>query len=277
MSRRRVAITGLGIISPVGNSIKQAWENILAGKSGIRPITNFDASDFPVRFAGEIRDFDVSEYIPRKDARRMGEFIHYGIAAACQAIEDSGIEITPANADRAGIAIGSGIGGLRGIEDAYQVYIDSGPRKISPFFVPGNIINMIAGNLSIMYGMKGPNIAIVTACTTSTHNIGIAARTIAYGDADIMIAGGAEMTTCPTGVGGFAAARALSTRNDNPEAASRPWDRDRDGFVLSDGAGILVLEEYEQATGARCGYLCRTDRVWHERRCLSYDAAVSRR
>lgn len=247
MSRRRVAITGLGIISPVGNSIKQAWENILAGKSGIRPITNFDASDFPVRFAGEIRDFDVSEYIPRKDARRMGEFIHYGIAASCQAIEDSGIEITPANADRAGIAIGSGIGGLRGIEDAYQVYIDSGPRKISPFFVPGNITNMIAGNLSIMYGMKGPNIAVVTACTTSTHNIGIAARTIAYGDADIMIAGGAEMTTCPTGVGGFAAARALSTRNDNPEAASRPWDRDRDGFVLSDGAGILVLEEYDQA------------------------------
>jgi len=247
LSRRRVAVTGLGIVSPVGNNVKQAWENILAGKSGIRPITNFDASDFAVHFAGEIRDFDVSAYIPVKDARRMGEFIHYGIAAACQAIEDSGIEITVANADRTGIAIGSGIGGLRGIEIAYQAYIDSGPRKISPFFVPGNITNMIAGNLSIMYGMKGPNIAIVTACTTSTHNIGIAARTIAYGDADIMIAGGAEMTTCPTGIGGFSAARALSTRNDNPEAASRPWDRDRDGFVLSDGAGILVLEEYDQA------------------------------
>jgi 3-oxoacyl-[acyl-carrier-protein] synthase II len=231
----------------VGNSIPVAWDNIVAGKSGIGPITHFDVSDFSVRFGGEIRDFDASSYIPAKDARRMGAFIHYGIAAACQAIEDSGIEITPANASRAGVAIGSGIGGLHGIELAYQSYLDGGPRKISPFFVPGNIINMIAGNLSIMYGMKGPNIAIVTACTSSTHNIGVAARTIAYGDADIMVAGGAEMTTCPTGIGGFAAARALSTRNDDPQAASRPWDLDRDGFVLSDGAGILVLEEYEQA------------------------------
>jgi 3-oxoacyl-[acyl-carrier-protein] synthase II len=247
LSRRRVVVTGLGIVSPVGNSIPVAWENILAGNSGIGPISNFDASDFPVRFGGEIHDFDVSGYIPKKDARRMGTFIHYGIAAACQAIEDSGIEITAANASRVGVAIGSGIGGLHGIELAYQSYIDGGPRKISPFFVPGNIINMIAGNLSIMYGMKGPNIAIVTACTTSTHNIGVAARTIAYGDADIMVAGGAEMTTCPTGIGGFAAARALSTRNDDPRAASRPWDSDRDGFVLSDGAGILILEEYEQA------------------------------
>ncbi len=247
MSKRRVVVTGLGIVSPVGNSIPVAWDNIVAGKSGIGPITHFDVSDFSVRFGGEIRDFDVSSYIPAKDARRMGAFIHYGIAAACQAIEDSGIEITPANASRAGVAIGSGIGGLHGIELAYQSYLDGGPRKISPFFVPGNIINMIAGNLSIMYGMKGPNIAIVTACTTSTHNIGVAARTIAYGDADIMVAGGAEMTTCPTGIGGFAAARALSTRNDDPQAASRPWDLDRDGFVLSDGAGILVLEEYEQA------------------------------
>ena len=247
MSKRRVVVTGLGIISPVGNSVQAAWENILAGNSGIGPITNFDASAFPVRFAGEIRDFDVSDYISGKEARRMGAFIHYGIAAACQAISDSGIEITEANAARAGVAIGSGIGGLRGIEDAYQAWLDGGPRKISPFFVPGNIINMIAGNLSIMYGMKGPNIAIVTACTSSTHNIGVAARTIAYGDADIMVAGGAEMTTCPTGIGGFAAARALSTRNDDPAAASRPWDSDRDGFVLSDGAGILVLEEYEAA------------------------------
>lgn len=247
MSKRRVVVTGLGIVSPVGNSIPVAWDNIVAGKSGIGPITHFDVSDFSVRFGGEIRDFDVSSYIPAKDARRMGAFIHYGIAAACQAIEDSGIEITPANASRAGVAIGSGIGGLHGIELAYQSYLDGGPRKISPFFVPGNIINMIAGNLSIMYGMKGPNIAIVTACTSSTHNIGVAARTIAYGDADIMVAGGAEMTTCPTGIGGFAAARALSTRNDDPQAASRPWDLDRDGFVLSDGAGILVLEEYEQA------------------------------
>ncbi|MDH3887455.1 MAG: beta-ketoacyl-ACP synthase II [Gammaproteobacteria bacterium] len=247
MSKRRVVVTGLGVVSPVGNSVKAAWDNILAGKSGIAPITNFDVSDFSVRFGGEIRDFDVSEYIPNKDARRMGEFIHYGIAAASQAIKDSGIEITDANASRAGVAIGSGIGGLHGIENAYSAYLDGGPRKISPFFVPGNIINMIAGNLSIMYGLKGPNIAIVTACTTSTHNIGVAARTIAYNDADIMVAGGAEMTTCPTGIGGFASARALSTRNDDPAAASRPWDTDRDGFVLSDGAGILVLEEYEQA------------------------------
>jgi len=247
LSRRRVVVTGLGIISPVGNNVATAWENVLAGNSGIGPITNFDASAFPVRIAGEIRDFDVSEYIPSKDARRMGAFIHYGIAAASQAIADAGLEITEANASRAGIAIGSGIGGLHGIENAYQAYIDGGPRKISPFFVPGNIINMIGGNLSIMYGMKGPNIAIVTACTTSTHNIGVAARTIAYGDADIMVAGGAEMTTCPTGVGGFASARALSTRNEDPRAASRPWDSDRDGFVLSDGAGMLVLEEYEHA------------------------------
>jgi 3-oxoacyl-[acyl-carrier-protein] synthase II len=196
---------------------------------------------------GEVRDFDISQFISKKDARRMAPFIHYGIAAASQAFEDSGIVINEANANRAGLAIGSGIGGLPGIENAYQTFIDSGPRKISPFFVPANIINMIAGNLSIIYGMKGPNIAIVTACTSATHNIGVAARMIAYGDADIMMAGGAEMTTCPTGVGGFAAARALSTRNDDPEAASRPWDSDRDGFVLSDGAGILLLEEYELA------------------------------
>jgi 3-oxoacyl-[acyl-carrier-protein] synthase II len=247
VSKRRVVVTGLGVVSPVGNSVKAAWDNVLAGKSGIAPITSFDVADFSVRFGGEIRDFDVSQYIPKKDARRMGAFIHYGIAAASQAIEDSGIQITESNASRAGVAIGSGIGGLHGIENAYHAYLDGGPRKISPFFVPGNIINMIAGNLSIMYGLKGPNIAIVTACTTSTHNIGVAARTIAYGDADIMVAGGAEMTTCPTGIGGFASARALSTRNDDPTAASRPWDRDRDGFVLSDGAGIVVLEEYEQA------------------------------
>lgn len=247
MSKRRVVVTGLGIISPVGNTVKVAWDNILAGSSGIGPITGFDVSDFAVRFGGEVRDFDVSAFIARKDARRMSGFIHYGIAAASHAIEDSGIEITDTNASRAGVAIGSGIGGLHGIEMAYQAFLDGGPRKISPFFVPGNIINMIAGNLSIMYGMKGPNIAIVTACTSATHNIGVAARTIAYGDADIMVAGGAEMATCPTGVGGFAAARALSTRNDNPAAASRPWDKDRDGFVLSDGAGVLVLEEYEMA------------------------------
>ncbi len=247
MSKRRVVVTGLGIISPVGNTVDVAWSNILAGKSGIGPITGFDVADFPVRFGGEVRDFDVSAFIAKKDARRMAGFIHYGIAAASHAIEESGIEISDANARRAGVAIGSGIGGLHGIEIAYQAFLDGGPRKISPFFVPGNIINMIAGNLSIMYGLKGPNIAIVTACTSATHSIGIAARTIAYGDADIMIAGGAEMATCPTGVGGFSSARALSTRNDNPAAASRPWDRDRDGFVLSDGAGVLVIEEYESA------------------------------
>jgi len=247
LSKRRVVVTGLGIISPVGNTVDVAWDNILAGKSGIGPITGFDVSDFPVRFGGEVRDFDVSAFIANKDARRMAEFIHYGIAAASHAIEDSGIEINDANARRAGVAIGSGIGGLHGIEIAYQAFLDGGPRKISPFFVPGNIINMIAGNLSIMHGLKGPNLAIVTACTSATHSIGVAARTIAYGDADIMIAGGAEMATCPTGMGGFSSARALSTRNDDPEAASRPWDRDRDGFVLSDGAGVLVLEEYELA------------------------------
>jgi 3-oxoacyl-[acyl-carrier-protein] synthase II len=247
LSKRRVVITGLGVVSPVGNSVAAAWENILAGNSGIRPISHFDVSAFPVRFGGEIRDFDVTQYMSSKDARKMAQFIHYGIAAGMQAFEDSGLEITESNAHRAGLAIGSGIGGLPGIEAAYQSFLDGGPRKISPFFVPANIINMIGGNLSIAYGMKGPNIAIATACTTATHNIGVAARMIAYGDADIMMAGGSEMATCPTGIGGFAAARALSTRNDDPEAASRPWDRDRDGFVLSDGAGILMLEEYQQA------------------------------
>jgi 3-oxoacyl-[acyl-carrier-protein] synthase II len=247
LSKRRVVVTGLGIVSPVGNSVADAWSNILAGKSGIGPITRIDVSAFPVRFGGEVRNFDITQYLPAKDARKMAPFIHYGIAAASQAMKDSGLVIDEGNADRAGMAIGSGIGGLPGIEDAYQAYIDGGPRKISPFFVPSNIINMIGGNLSILHGMKGPNIAIVTACASATHNIGVAARMIAYGDADIMMAGGAEMTTCPTGIGGFAAARALSTRNDDPQAASRPWDRERDGFVLSDGAGILILEEYAQA------------------------------
>lgn len=247
MSRRRVVITGLGIISPVGNNVPTAWQAILNGQSGIVPIRKFDVSAFPVRFGGEVRDFDVTKYLLAKDARKMSEFIHYGIAAASEAMQDAGLDIREDQANRAGLAIGSGIGGLKGIEDAYQAYIDSGPRKISPFFVPGNIINMTAGNLSIIHGFKGPNIAIVTACTSATHNIGIAARIIAYDDADIMMAGGSEMTTCPTGIGGFAAARALSKRNDDPQAASRPWDRDRDGFVLGDGAGIVVLEEYEMA------------------------------
>ena len=247
MAKRRIVVTGMGIISPVGNSISEAWQNILAGHSGIGPITEFDASQFSVRFAGTIKDFDVQQYIGRKEARKMDTFIHYGIAAAMQAISDSRLEITEQNAERIGVAIGSGIGGLAGIEEGHAAYLNGGPRKITPFFVPRSIINMIAGNLSIQYGLKGPNVAVVTACTTGTHNIGLAGRMIAYGDADVMIAGGAEMATTPTGVGGFAAARALSTRNDDPQAASRPWDQDRDGFVLGDGAGIVVLEEYEHA------------------------------
>ncbi len=253
MTKRRVVITGLGMVSPVGGNVADAWANILAGKSGIAPITHFDVSDFPVRFGGSVKDFDVTDYMKAKDARKMAPFIHYGVAAGMQAIEDAGLEVSDENAERIGVSIGSGIGGLGGIEEGYAAFLKGGPRKISPFFVPSNIINMISGNLSIMYGMKGPNYAITTACATATHSIGDAARLIEYGDADVMIAGGAEMATCPTGLGGFAAARALSTRNDDPEAASRPWDKDRDGFVLSDGAGVVVLEEYEhaRARGAR--------------------------
>jgi len=247
LSKRRVVITGLGMVSPVGLSVKESWQNILAGKSGIAPITHFDTTGFATTFGGSIKDFDVTNYISAKDARKMDPFIHYGIAAAQEAIKDSGLEITDENATRCGVAVGSGIGGLPGIEKGQAAYSKGGPRKISPFFVPSNIINMISGNLTIMYGLKGPNIAIVTACASATHSIGDAARIIEYGDADVMIAGGAEMATCPTGLGGFAAARALSSRNDSPETASRPWDVDRDGFVLSDGAGVVVLEEYEHA------------------------------
>ncbi|MDC9725110.1 MAG: beta-ketoacyl-ACP synthase II [Gammaproteobacteria bacterium] len=247
MSKRRVVITGLGAITPVGLNVKETWENILAGKSGIAPLTIFDVSDYSVRFGGSVKNFDITTIIPRKDAKKMDTFIHYGIAAGKEAIEDSGIEVTDENAERFGVAIGAGIGGLPGIEAGYDAYLKGGPRKISPFFVPSNIINMVSGNLSIMYGLKGPNIAIATACSSGTHNIASAGRMIQYGDADIMLAGGAEMSTCKTGLGGFAAARALSTRNDDPEAASRPWDKDRDGFVLGDGAGMVVLEEYEHA------------------------------
>ena len=252
-SDRRVVITGLGIICPVGLSIDTAWSNILAGNSGIRPITAFDVKDFPVRFGGTIENFEVTDYVSKKDSRKMDTFIHYGVAAGTQAIRDAGLEITDDNAERIGVSVGSGIGGLPGIEKNYAAYLKGGPRKISPFFVPANIINMISGNLSIMFGLKGPNIAMVTACTTGTHSIGEAARIINYGDADVMLAGGAEMATTHTGLGGFAAAKALSTRNDDPQAASRPWDRDRDGFVLGDGAGVMVLEEYEhaRARGAR--------------------------
>jgi 3-oxoacyl-[acyl-carrier-protein] synthase II len=247
LSKRRVVVTGLGMVSPVGLDVKTSWENILAGKSGIHLIEHFDVSEFAVRFGGSVWGFDVSSIISSKEARKMDPFIHYGIAAAKEAIEDAGLEVTEENAERIGVHIGSGIGGLPGIEKGYDAYKNGGPRKFSPFFIPSNIINMISGNLSIMYGMKGPNLAIVTACASATHSIGDAARLIEYGDADVMIAGGAEMATCPSGLGGFAAARALSTRNDDPETASRPWDVDRDGFVLADGAGILVLEEYEFA------------------------------
>jgi 3-oxoacyl-[acyl-carrier-protein] synthase II len=247
MSKRRVVVTGLGAVTPVGLSVKESWENIVAGKSGAAPLTLFDVSDFSVQFGASVKNFDVTTVLPKKDARKMDTFIHYGIAAAKEAIEDAGLEVTEDNAERIGVSIGSGIGGLPGIEEGYDSYLQGGPRKISPFFVPSNIINMISGNLSIMYGMKGPNTAIVTACSTGTHSISAAGRMIQYGEADVMIAGGAEMATSKTGLGGFAAARALSTRNDNPEGASRPWDKDRDGFVLGDGAGVLVLEEYEHA------------------------------
>lgn len=247
MTKRRVVITGLGAVSPVGLTVQASWESVVAGKSGIAKITNFDISSFPSQIAGQIKGFDVKQYLSTKDAKKMDPFIHYGIAAATQAIEDAGLEITETNAERIGVAIGAGIGGLPGIEKGHNAYLKAGVRKISPFFVPANIINMISGNLSVKYGLKGPNYAIVTACSTGTHNIGNAARLIQYGDADVMIAGGAEMASSEMGMGGFGAARALSTRNDDPETASRPWDIDRDGFVLGDGAGVLVLEEYETA------------------------------
>ena len=247
MSKRRVVITGLGIVSPVGNIVDKAWENILNGQSGINVLTNLDTEGQSVKFGGSVKDFDISDYLKPKDAKKMDPFIHYGMAAGIQAIEDSGIEVTEQNAERIGVAIGAGIGGLGTIEKTADLYREKGTKRISPFFVPSSIINMVSGNLSIKYGMKGPNFAIVTACTTGTHNIGDASRLIEYGDADVMIAGGAEMSTTNCGLGGFAAARALSTRNDDPATASRPWDKDRDGFVLGDGAGVVVLEEYEHA------------------------------
>ena len=247
MSKRRIVITGMGMVSPVGLNVKTSWEAILAGKSGIEPITHFDVSDFAVRFGGSVKGFDATTIMSSKDVRKMDTFIQYGMAAAIEAISDSGLEITEANAERIGVAIGSGIGGLGTIEKNYEAYNNGGPRKISPFIIPATIINMISGHVSIRYGLKGPNIALVTACATATHSIGDAARIIEYGDADVMVAGGAEMAATTLGLGGFAAARALSTRNDDPHTASRPWDKDRDGFVLSDGAGVVVLEEYEYA------------------------------
>ncbi|KOR31231.1 3-oxoacyl-ACP synthase [Achromatium sp. WMS2] len=247
MTGRRVVVTGLGMIAPVGQSVQTAWDAILNSRSGIQTITHFDVSNFTTQFGGPIYNFDVTRYIPKKDLKKMDDFIHYGMAAGIQAWEDSGLEVTEANCRRIGVAIGSGIGGIGGIERAYETYRTSGPRRISPFFVPANIINMVSGDLSIKYGLKGPNFSIVSACSTGAHNIGEAAMMIRYNRVDAMLAGGAEMATTPVGLGGFAAARALSTRNDDPARASRPWDKDRDGFVLSDGAGVLVLEEYEHA------------------------------
>lgn len=245
--RRRVVVTGLGLISPIGNSVAQSWDSLLKGQSGIATITKFDASTLPVHFAGEVKDFSITDYISEKEARHMDTFIHYGLAAGIQAVRDSGLEIDEGNAERVGVAVGSGIGGLSLIEKTQKEVLDRGSRRISPFFIPASIINMISGNLSIHLGAKGPNLALATACTTGLHSIGTAMRLIQYGDADVMVAGGAEMTISPLGVGGFAAARALSTRNTDPAAASRPWDRGRDGFVLGEGAGVLVLEEYEFA------------------------------
>jgi len=247
LTRRRVVVTGLGCISPVGNTVPEAWENLVNGRSGVGAITRFDASAFPVQIAGEVKGFDVSEYLSPKEARRMDTFIHYGIAAGLQAFRDSGLEVTEANSDRIGVNIGSGIGGLPMIEDTHNDFLASGHRKISPFFIPGTIINMISGHMSIMLGLRGPNVSVVTACTTGLHAIGLSARMIEYGDADVMVCGGAESTVTPLAIGGFAAAKALSTRNDDPATASRPWDKERDGFVLGEGAGVLVLEEYEHA------------------------------
>jgi 3-oxoacyl-[acyl-carrier-protein] synthase II len=246
-NRRRVVVTGLGCISPVGNTVAASWDALIAGKSGIATITKFDASAFSTHFAGEVKGFNIEEYIPGKEARHMDTFIHYGMAAGMQAMQDSGLEVSEANAERIGVLVGSGIGGLPMIEQTHAELTNRGPRRISPFFVPASIINMISGHLSIKYGLKGPNLAIVTACTTGLHCIGEAGRLIEYGDADVMIAGGAESTVSPLGLGGFAAARALSSRNEDPATASRPWDTDRDGFVLGEGAGVMVLEEYEHA------------------------------
>lgn len=253
MSKRRVVITGMGIVSPVGNDLDQAWQNVRDGKSGIRRIDLFDVSPFNTQIAGMVDNFDPAEFIPAKDVRKMDPFIHYGIAASVKALKDSGLEIDDTNAHRIGIAMGAGIGGLHTIEANHEKYLEGGPRKISPFYIPGSIINMISGNVSIMHGITGPNLSVVTACTTSTHCIGLAARTVVYGDADVMLAGGSEFATTPTAIGGFCSARAMSTRNDEPQKASRPFDRDRDGFVLSNGAGCMVLEEYEfaKARGAR--------------------------
>ncbi|SDK15770.1 beta-ketoacyl-ACP synthase II [Microbulbifer yueqingensis] len=247
MSRRRVVVTGMGMVSPLGNTVDETWSAVLAGTSGAAPIESFDVSAFSTRFAATVKDFDPTPYMPAKEARKMDVFLQFGMVAGIQAIEDSGLEVSEEDAPRMGACIGSGMGGIAAIEENTKLIAEKGPRRVSPFFVPGAIINMVAGNLSIKYGLKGPNLSTTTACTTGTHAIGLGLRTIQYGDADVMVCGGAEMVTTPVGLGGFCAARALSTRNDDPVAASRPWDRDRDGFVLGEGAGVLVLEEYERA------------------------------
>ena len=254
--KRRVVVTGLGAVTPVGNTYEESWKNILAGKSGATPITLFDTNEFPVTFSAPVKDFDVSQYISLRDARRMNLFIQYGIAAGLDALKDSGLEVNDSNAKRIGAMVGSGIGGLPGIEENHSTLIDRGAGKVSPFFVPGSIVNMVSGQLSILTGLKGPNIAAVTACASATHSIGLAARLIEHGDADVMLAGGAEMATTPLGIAGFAAARALSRRNDAPEKASRPWDVDRDGFLLGDGAGVIVLEDYEHAKARGAHIYC---------------------
>jgi len=256
MNKRRVVITGLGIVSPIGNDVPTAWRNVVAGVSGIGPITHFDASTFPTRIAGEVRDFDPAKFVAPKDVKKMDPFIHYGIAASIDALADAGLQPHEHDAERIGVAVGAGIGGIHTIERTSIIYHESGQRRISPFFVPSSIINMAAGNLSIMLGLKGPNIACVTACTTATHNLGLAMRMIQYGDADVMVAGGAEYATTGVAMGGFCSARAMSTRNDDPHKASRPWDKDRDGFVLSDGAGVLVLEDYEHARKRNARIYC---------------------
>jgi 3-oxoacyl-[acyl-carrier-protein] synthase II len=247
VTRRRVVVTGLGVVSPVGNTVTEAWDNLTAGKSGVVRITKFDPAPFKSQIAGEVKNFDITTYLPPKDARRMDTFIHFGMAAGIQALRDAGLDTPQADAERIGVNIGSGIGGLPLIEDTHNDYLGGGPRKISPFFIPGTISNMISGNLSIMFGLKGPNIAVVTACTTGLHAIGLSARMIEYGDADVMVCGGSEATISPLAIGGFASAQALSTRNDDPATASRPWDKGRDGFVMGEGAGVMVIEEYEHA------------------------------
>jgi 3-oxoacyl-[acyl-carrier-protein] synthase II len=281
LARRRVVVTGLGIVSPVGIGITDAWASIVAGKSGITRISRFDPAAYSSQIAGEVKGFDVSQYLPAKEARRFDTFIHYGLAASIEALKDSGLDLEKVNREQVGACVGSGIGGLPLIEETHNAVLAGGPRKISPFFVPGSIINMISGQLSIMYGLKGPNLAVVTACTTANHCIGEAGRLIEYGDADVMIAGGAESTVSPLGVGGFCAARALSGRNDDPAAASRPWDKDRDGFVLGEGAGVLVIEEYEhaKARGARiycelAGYGMSADAHHITAPCEDGDGAV---